>query len=203
MPEDQTVTGWSASSQKDRELVSRALGGDQQAYTLLVEKYKKGLILHIKRTIGDEEGIEDLVQEAFIKAFRALKTYSTSYAFSTWLYKIASNNAIDYKRKRRLATISLDKPTLIKDGEVRHEIADVSYRPDQEIEGGQRQNIIQEAIDSLPPKYHRVIVMRHQEEKSYEEIAQELGLPLGTVKAHIFRARRLLYMRLKDKRDSL
>ncbi len=203
MPEDQTVTKSSASSQRDRELVSLALEGDQRAYALLVKKYKKGLVLHIRRTIGDEEVIEDLVQEAFIKAFKALKTYSTSYAFSTWLYKIASNHAIDYKRKRRLTTISLDKPTLTKDGEVRHEIPDVTYRPDQEIEGGQRENIIQEAIDSLPPKYNRVIVMRHQQEKSYEEIAQELDLPLGTVKAHIFRARRLLYMRLKDKRDSL
>ena len=203
MPEDQTTTDRSASSQKDRELILRALEGDQYAYALLMQKYQKGLILHIKRTIGNEPGIEDLVQEAFIKAFNALKSYSPSYAFSTWLYKIASNHAIDYKRKRRLATISIDKPTQTKDGEVRQEIPDISYRPDQKIEGGQRKNIIQEAIDSLPPKYNRVIVMRHQDEKSYEEIAQELDLPLGTVKAHIFRARRLLYVRLKDKRDSL
>ncbi|MCY3629688.1 MAG: sigma-70 family RNA polymerase sigma factor [Rhodothermaceae bacterium] len=203
MPEDQTKTGWSASSQKDRELVSRALEGDQRAYALLVQKYQKGLSLHIKRTIGETKGIEDLVQEAFMKAFNALDTYSTSYAFSTWLYKIASNHAIDYKRKRRLATTSLDKPTQTKEGEVRQQVPDTTYRPDRRIEGGQRTNIIQEAIDSLPPKYHRVIVMRHQQEKSYEEIAQELDLPLGTVKAHIFRARRLLYTRLRDKRDSL
>ncbi len=203
MPEDQTKTRGSASSQRDREWVARALEGDQRAYALLVQKYRKGLILHIKRTIGDAEGIEDLVQEAFMKAFKALDTYSTGYAFSTWLYKIASNHAIDYKRKRRLATTSLDKPTHTKDGEIRQEVPDTTYRPDREIEGGQRTNIIQDAIDSLPPKYHRVIVMRHQQEKSYEEIAQELDLPLGTVKAHIFRARRLLYTRLRDKRDSL
>ncbi len=203
MSEDQTAAKRSASSQKDRELVSRALEGDQHAYALLVQKYQRGLLLHIKRTIGDEAGVEDLVQEAFIKAFKALSTYSESYAFSTWLYKIASNHAIDYKRKRRLATTSLDKPITTRDGEVRQEVPDVSYRPDRELEGGQRTNIIQEAIDSLPPKYNRVIIMRHQQEKSYEEIAQELGLPLGTIKAHIFRARRLLYMRLKDKRDSL
>lgn len=203
MPEDQTKIRSSASSQKDRELVSRALDGDQFAYGLLVQKYRRGLSLHIKRTIGDETGIEDLVQESFVKAFNALKTYSTNYAFSTWLYKIASNHAIDYKRKRRLATISLDKPTLTNDGEVRKEIPDVSYRPDRRIEGGQRTNIIQDAIDSLPPKYNRVIVMRHQEEKSYEEIAQELDLPLGTIKAHIFRARKILYRLLRDQRDSL
>lgn len=203
MPEDQTKTGWSASSQRDRELVARALEGDQCAYSLLVEKYQKGIALHIKRTIGYGEGIEDLVQEAFMKAFKALNTYSTSYAFSTWLYKIASNHAIDYRRKRKLATISLDKPTQTKEGEVRQEIRDTTYQPDRGIEDKQRTNIIQEAINSLPPKYYRVIVMRHQQEKSYEEIAQELELPLGTIKAHIFRARRLLYVRLKGKHDSL
>ena len=203
MPEDQTTIKGSASSQKDRELVSRVLEGDQHAYALLMQKYRRGLSLHIKRTIGDGVGVEDLVQEAFIKAFKALKTYSTNYAFSTWLYKIASNHAIDYKRKRRLSTVSLDKPIATRDGEVRQEIPDATYRPDRGLEGGQRTNIIQEAIDSLPPKYNRVIVMRHQQEKSYEEIAQELELPLGTVKAHIFRARRLLYIRLRDKRDSL
>jgi len=203
MPEDLTMSKKSASSQKDRELVSRALKGDQTAYALLVKKYKKGLILHIKRTIGDEKGAEDLVQEAFIKAFKALETYSFNYAFSTWLYKIASNHAIDYKRKRKLSTISLDKPVSTREGEVQQEVPDTTYRPDSKLEDIQRAKIIQEAIDSLPAKYNIVIVMRHQEEKSYEEIAQELDLPLGTIKAHIFRGRRLLYMRLKDKRDSL
>ncbi|MYI43873.1 MAG: sigma-70 family RNA polymerase sigma factor, partial [Rhodothermaceae bacterium] len=88
-------------------------------------------------------------------------------------------------------------------GEVRQEVSDTTYRPDRKIYYRQLANIIQEAIDSLPPKYNRVIVMRHQEEKSYIEIAEELGLPLGTVKAHIFRARKLLYKSLRDKRDSL
>ncbi|MCY4001020.1 MAG: sigma-70 family RNA polymerase sigma factor [Bacteroidetes bacterium] len=203
MPEDQTRGKKSASSLKDQDLVSRALNGDQSGYSLLVKKYQKGLHLHIKRTIGDFSGIEDLVQEAFMKAFKALDSYSTNYAFSTWLYKIASNHAIDYKRKKRLATISLDTPISTKDGEIQHEISDDTYRPDQSIEGGQRTTIIQDVIDQLPPKYNRVIVMRHQQEKTYEEIAQELDLPLGTVKAHIFRARRLMYLHLKDKRDSL
>ncbi len=203
MPEDSKTVGRSASTQMDQDLVARALNGDQKGYALLVEKYQKGLHLHIKRTIGNISGIEDLVQEAFIKAFKALNTYSSNYAFSTWLYKIASNHAIDYKRKKRLLTISIDNPKLTNDGEVQHEIPDITYRPDQSIVGGQRANIIQEAIDSLPSKYNRVIVMRHQHEKSYEEIAEELDLPLGTVKAHIFRARRLMYLHLRDKRDSL
>ncbi|MCY4171704.1 MAG: sigma-70 family RNA polymerase sigma factor [Bacteroidetes bacterium] len=203
MPEDSTTVGRSVSTQRDQDLVARALNGDQKGYALLVEKYQRGLQLHIKRTIGNVEGIEDLVQEAFIKAFKALDTYSSNYAFSTWLYKIASNHAIDFKRKKRLSTISLDNPILRNDSEIQNEIPDVTYQPDRSIEGGQRTNIIQEAIDSLPTKYNRVIVMRHQQEKSYEEIAEELDLPLGTVKAHIFRARRMMYLRLRDKRDSL
>jgi len=203
MPEDVTTVGRSVSTQRDQDLVARALNGDQRGYALLVEKHQRGLHLHIKRTIGNISGIEDLVQEAFIKAFKALDTYSNNYAFSTWLYKIASNHAIDYKRKKRLATISLDNPILTNDSEIQHEIPDITFRPDQSLEGGQRANLIQKAIDSLPSKYNRVIVMRHQQEKSYEEIAEELELPLGTVKAHIYRARRLMYLRLRDKRDSL
>ena len=203
MPEEQMKPKWSASSQKDRELVSRALEGDQHAYKELVEKYQRGLILHIKRTIGEESCIEDLVQEAFTKAFKALNTYSFNYAFSTWLYKIASNHAIDHKRRRRLPTTRPGRNQDTGDVGRQWDIPDPTALPDADIEATQRKLIIQDAIASLPPKYNRVIVMRHQEEKSYEEIALELELPLGTVKAHIFRARRLLYMKLKDQRDIL
>ena len=203
MPEEQMKPRWSASSQKDRELVSRALEGDQHAYKELVEKYQRGLTLHIKRTIGEESCMEDLVQEAFTKAFKALNTYSFNYAFSTWLYKIASNHAIDYKRRRRLPTTRPGWNQDTEDAERQWDIPDTTSLPDADIEAAQRKQIIQDAIASLPPKYNRVIVMRHQEEKSYEEIALELELPLGTVKAHIFRARRLLYMKLKDQRDIL
>jgi RNA polymerase sigma-70 factor (ECF subfamily) len=151
---------------------------------------------------GSEE-IEDLVQECFIKAFSALKSYSADYAFSTWLYKIATNHTIDFLRKKRLSTLSIDRPISTKDGEVEYELPDLTYRPDRHIVEDQRKELIQDAIDTLPPKYHRVIVMRHQQEKSYEEIAAELDLPLGTVKAHIFRARALLYRYLRDKRETM
>lgn len=153
--------------------------------------------------IRNEEEVDDLVQESFIKAFSSLGSYATQYAFSTWLYKIATNHTIDYLRKRRLKTISIDKPVQTKDGEMELEIPDVEYRPDRHIVEDQRNRIIEEAIAKLPEKYHRVIVMRHQQEMSYEDIADQLGLPLGTVKAHIFRAREMLYRFLKDNRASL
>jgi RNA polymerase sigma-70 factor (ECF subfamily) len=193
----------SASSEQDRALVEAALAGRQSAYQELLEKYRGALTRHIQRMVRSPEDIDDLVQECFIKAFSALQSYSADYAFSTWLYKIATNHTIDFLRRKRLSTFSIDKPVKTKDGEIEYELPDTTYRPDRHIVEDQRRMLIQEAIDQLPAKYHRVIVMRHQQEMSYEEIALELDLPLGTVKAHIFRARALLYKYLRDKRDTL
>ncbi len=193
----------SASSEQDRTLVEQALSGREPAYNELMEKYRNALYRHIQRMVRDRGEVDDLVQECFIKAFSALSSYSSEYAFSTWLYKIATNHTIDYLRKKKLPTFSIDKPIQTRDGELEYEVPDLTFRPDRHIVEDQRRQLIQEAIDALPPKYHRVIVMRHQQEKSYEEIARELDLPLGTVKAHIFRARALLYKYLRDKRGSL
>lgn len=167
-----------------------------------MDKYRKALTIHVQRIVTRQGEVDDLVQESFIKAFSALNSYSVDYAFSTWLYKIATNHAIDYLRKKKLQTYSIDKPRETKDGELEFELPDMTYRPDRHILADQRKQLIQEAIDALPPKYYRVIVMRHQQELSYEEIARELDLPLGTVKAHIFRARELLNKYLRHKRGS-
>lgn len=193
----------SESSEQDRVLVEQALGGDEDAYKRLMEKYHRALYHHIYRMVRAKGEVEDLVQETFIKAFSALPSYSAEYAFSTWLYKIATNHTIDHLRRKKLPTFSIDKPITTKDGTLDYEVPDTTYRPDRHIVEDQRRSLIQEAIDTLPEKYHRVIVLRHQQEKSYEEIAAELDLPLGTVKAHIFRARKLLYKHLREKRDTL
>lgn len=193
----------SHSSEQDRALVNEALKGNQSAYNELMEKYRNALTRHVQRMVRQQGEVDDLVQECFIKAFSALTSYSTDYAFSTWLYKIATNHTIDFLRKKKLSTMSIDRPLQTKDGEVEYELPDISYRPDRHIVEDERRELIQEAINQLPPKYKRVIVMRHQQEKSYEEIARELDLPLGTVKAHIFRARALLYKYLRDKRHNL
>jgi len=198
-----TTSTPSISSEQDRGLVEQALAGREPAYNELMEKYRNALYRHIQRMVRDKGEVDDLVQECFIKAFSALRSYSADYAFSTWLYKIATNHTIDYLRKKKLPTMSIDRPIQTRDGQLDYELPDVTYRPDRHIVEDQRRKIIQEAIDTLPPKYHRVIVMRHQQEKSYEDIARELDLPLGTVKAHIFRARALLYKYLRDKRDTL
>lgn len=202
MAKSSTTTTPSESSEQDRVLVEQALGGDEEAYRQLMEKYDKALYHHIYRMVRAKGEVEDLVQESFIKAFSALESYSAEYAFSTWLYKIATNHTIDYLRKKKLPTFSIDKPIQTRDGDLEYEVPDTTYRPDRHVVSDQRRALIQEAIDALPSKYHRVIVMRHQQEKTYEEIAQELDLPLGTVKAHIFRARKLLYKYLRDKRGT-
>ncbi len=193
----------SGPSSEDREWVSAALDGDQAAFTRLTRKYTPGLRRHVMGIVHSPKEVEDLVQEVFIKAFSALPTYRPSWAFSTWLYRIAANHAIDFLRKRRLRTTSLNKTVETSDGTMQMELPDTTYRPDKHIVADQRREIIQNAIDALPPKYHRVIVLRHQKEYSYEEIAQELSLPLGTVKAHIFRARKLLYTYLQEQRECI
>ncbi len=202
MANPSTTTSPSESSEQDRVLVEQALAGREDAFKQLMHKYGKALYHHIYRMVRTKGEVEDLVQESFIKAFSALDSYSSDYAFSTWLYKIATNHTIDFLRKKKLPTFSIDKPIHTKDGELEYEVPDTTYRPDRHVVADQRRRLIQEAIEALPKKYHRVIVMRHQQEKSYEEIAQELDLPLGTVKAHIFRARKLLYKYLREKRDS-
>jgi len=193
----------SASSLQDQELVKQALDGNQKSFEKLLLKYRDPLSHHIFKMVREEKMVEDLVQESFIKAFNSLKSYSSSFAFSTWLYKIATNHTIDYLRKRKLPTQSINQPISAKDGEFEVELPDSTYRPDKHIIEDEKKELIQKAISELPEKYQKVIVMRHQQEKSYEEIARELDIPLGTVKAHIFRAREILYRNLREKRESL
>lgn len=190
----------SESSREDDLLVSKAIGGDESAYRKLVDKYERALFYHILKMVKDREQVEDLVQESFVKAFDNLNSYSTNYAFSTWLYRIATNHTIDYLRKKKLQTLSIDEPVKTRDGDMQMQLRDEAAETDRNIIRSQRQKIVQNAIDDLPEKYRKVIEMRHMEEKSYKEIAKVLDLPLGTVKAHIFRARELLYKALKDKK---
>ncbi len=194
-------TNASESSLEDDKLVKAAQNGDEGAFSRLVKKYEKPLHFHILKMIKDDEQIEDLVQEAFTKAFSSLGSYRSTYAFSTWLYRIATNHTIDYLRKKKLQTVSINKPVETGEGEMKLQIADEEAQADRRILRKQRQKIIRQAIEDLPDKYQSVIQLRHMKEKSYQEIAEELTLPLGTVKAHIFRAREMLYKALKDRRE--
>jgi RNA polymerase sigma factor (sigma-70 family) len=187
------------SRAEDSRLIAGAIAGNQVAYRALMKKYHDSICNLLHRMIREKDEVEDLAQEAFIKAFQSLASFNEEYAFSTWLFKIATNNCIDYIRKRKLQTFSIDKPIESKDGEFSFEIPDSTYEPDRELIAGQRSRLLEEAIKSLPPKYRTVILMRHSEEKDYAQIAKELRLPIGTVKAHIFRAREMLYKNLRKK----
>lgn len=190
----------SASSLEDDKFVKRAIEGDQDAYKDLMNKYQKPLYFHVLKMVRNHEQVEDLVQEAFMKAFNNLSSYNTNYAFSTWLYRITTNHTIDYLRKKKLKTTSINDPVKTKEGEMQIQISD-DAETDRDIIRKERKTIIHNAINDLPEKYRRVIEMRHLQELSYQEIADQLDLPLGTVKAHIFRAREMLYKELKDKRE--
>jgi RNA polymerase sigma factor (sigma-70 family) len=188
-----------ASRNEDYQTIQDALRGDNRAYRKLMDKYHDAIYSFIFRMVHDREQVEDLTQEAFIKAFGSLKNFNEEFAFSTWLYKIATNNCIDYIRKRKFQMYSIDKPVESHDSEYVFELPDDSYEADRDVIADQRSVLIRNAIDKLPEKYRRVILLRHTEEKSYEEIARMLRLPIGTVKAHIFRARELLYRQLRNK----
>ncbi|MCS7081529.1 MAG: sigma-70 family RNA polymerase sigma factor [Bacteroidetes bacterium] len=191
----------SSSRLEDERWITEALAGHQEAYEQLMRKYRGAIAHHIYRLVRDRAELEDLVQEVFIKAFQSLSAFRQNFAFSTWLYRIATNHAIDYLRRKKLPLSSLQGSD--PNGERELEFADPDHRPDRVLWEEERRRIIQEAIERLPPKYRQVIIMRHQQELSYEEIARQLELPLGTVKAHIFRARELLYRYLRAHWDQL
>jgi RNA polymerase sigma-70 factor (ECF subfamily) len=187
----------SQSSLEDDKWVQLAVKGDEKAYAELSNKYQKPLYFHIRKMIRETDYVEDLVQDIFMKAFKNLKNYKNDYAFSTWLYRIATNHTIDYLRKKKLDTFSINTDSSDED-QAPIQLEDEDTHTDEPMIRRQRKNKVHEAIDQLPEKYRLIILKRHIEEKSYQEISEEMDIPLGTVKAHIFRARELLYKYMKD-----
>ena len=176
----------------DAALVKKAKAGDGKAYDELILLYKDAVYSIIYRMVHNQQEAEDLSQEAFIKAYNSINSFNEEYAFSTWLFKIATNNCIDFFRKRKLKTYSMDQTVKYKDEEFQQEYADDEPTVDYELVASEKSAMIRKAIYELPEKYRTAILLRHHEERSYEDIAQILKLPLGTVKARIFRAREML-----------
>ncbi|MBN1559283.1 sigma-70 family RNA polymerase sigma factor [candidate division KSB1 bacterium] len=183
---------------KISQLIEQALAGEQKAYAEIVDRYRDQIYHFIFRMVKDKAQAEDLTQETFIKAFRALASFNSDYAFSTWLYKIAANNCIDFFRKKKLTTMSLNTPLKVKDGELQRDFPVEEQGPESDLISKEQTSSIRVAIDSLPEKYKEAIMLRHSQDKSYEEIAEKLAIPLGTVKVRIFRAREMLKSRLKE-----
>lgn len=188
----------SAKGVYDWKLVQRALRkGDQKAFAELMGRYKDTIFFMLLKMVRDKDDAEDLTIEAFGKAFRNLHQYSPDFAFSTWLFKIATNNCIDFIRKRKEA-ISLDRTYETQDGDsVTIEPRSNFLNPEEKAIKKQKIKLMQSVVEKLQPRYRTLVELRYFQEKSYDEIAQELELPIGTVKAQLFRARELLYNTLK------
>ena len=192
------LTGEWVAIETDELLISQALAGSQTAFRRLVDRYKKTVHHVALKVVRNEDTAQDITQETFMKAFAALQTYRAEYRFTTWLCRIAANTAIDHLRKRRLQELSFDRESESGDGFVEVEVPDWSFHPERLLEEKRRTKSIDEAIDNLPEPYRQVIIYRHKDDKSYEEIAELLQAPVGTVKARIFRARELLKKSLRE-----
>lgn len=181
-----------AEDKSDYELIDDSISGDEDAFGILMGRYENSLYGLIFKMVRNHEETQDLVQEAFIKSYKALESFNKQYSFSTWLFKIASNNCIDHLRKRRLKTTSIDAPIPTEDGSLSQDLPDNSYSPEKDSLRNELFSSVNLIIDELPEKYKVVINLRHKEDQSYEEIAVALDIPIGTVKARIFRAREIL-----------
>ena len=185
------------SQAEDLELLENINQGSQAAYNRLQKKYYKIVLSLIRKMIKDEDDAEDLTQEAFIKAFGALESFNKNYNFSSWLFRIASNHCIDFLRKKRFQTISINQPVNNDEDEQYIEIKDDTYQPEVTVMNEERKTALNNAISELPENYQNIIKMRHEMDMDYKEISQKLDMPLGTVKAHLFRARKALLEILK------
>ena len=172
------------------KVIDRVLKGDVDAFGILVKRYEKQIVNYIFRMIGDYQDALELSQEVFLKAYLALKTYKSEYSFSTWLYKIAKNRTIDFIRKKKLNTVSIEGQG--DENSLKPQYEDSGLKPDEIFERKRRAQVVGKAVEKLPLEYREVIIMYHIDGLKYEEIAEILGLPIGTVKNRIFRARKIL-----------
>lgn len=188
----QTAARRSAEAHPQEKLmVRRAAAGDQRAFNLLVECYQRRLYNYCYRMVGNADDACDVTQEAFVRAYRNIETFRVGEPFLPWLYRIAHNLCIDHLR-RKPSTLSLDLE--IEEG---REPGDGRDNPEDQAQESETRRLIQEAIADLPPKYRAVMMLRHGQGMSLEEIAQTLSLPLNTVKVHLHRAREQMKNRLQ------
>ncbi|MDC0257665.1 sigma-70 family RNA polymerase sigma factor [Crocinitomicaceae bacterium] len=194
----------SDKAQQDLELVRRAIDGDQSAYATLMDRYRESIYFMMLKMVKNTDDADDLTIEAFGKAFRRLEQYSPSYAFSTWLFKIASNNCIDFIRKKRIKVTSMDSGIQTDDGErIKIDAKSNTRDPEETMEHKQKVIMMREVVAKLKPRYRILVEKRYFEELSYEEISEELNLPLGTVKAQLFRARDFLANMMEKNKDTI
>ncbi len=192
-------------AKRDFYLVKRALeDNDRTAYAALMENYRDSIYFMMLKMTNNKDDAEDLTIEAFGKAFKKLEQYTPTYAFSTWLFKIASNNCIDFIRKKQQNVYSLDQEFQDSPGSgLARTISGDGLNPEESMINEQKKKIMRELVKKLKPHYRILIELRYFKELSYEEIAKELNLPMGTVKAKLFRARDFLSNILGESQDKI
>ena len=190
---------------RDLVLINRALEtGDPAAYSELMRHYRDRLYFSIYEKIGDKEISKDLTIESLGKAFKKLHLYKPDFAFSTWLFTVARNHCIDYLRRNKLPTFSIDKMMIDDDGkQTNFDLKSEDLNPEQVLMKKQRIKILRSIVNQLKPKYRDLVRLRYFKEFSYEEISEELKLPLGTVKAQLYRSREQLFKIMSGAKDSL
>lgn len=183
---------FSDNAKNDFSYVERAKAGDQKAYAELMQRYKDSIYFMVLKMVNNKDDAMDITVTTFAKAFENLDKYRPDFAFSTWLFRIATNGSIDFIRKKKIQTTSIDG---FKDSDGDEKIFEIKsdvLNPEESSIKKQQTEQLKEIIDRLPSRYKTLIILRYFDELSYEEIAQQLDLPLGTVKAQLFRGRDLL-----------
>jgi RNA polymerase sigma-70 factor (ECF subfamily) len=189
---------------EDFRLIDLAVEGEDAAFAKLMQRYKRPVYHMILKMVRNVDDAEDLTIESFAKAFRSLHRFKKDFTFSTWLFRIATNNTIDFIRKKKLNTMSIENTYTDDDGQsVSIDVEDENLDPQEETIKAQKAELVQIFVDKLPAKYQKLVRLRYFNELSYEEIAVELDAPLGTVKAQLHRARELMFEMVKNKRDHI
>lgn len=188
----------SDKAQYDFILVEAALKGEEKAFAKLMSRYKDAIYFMLLKMVNNKNDAEDLTIEAFGKAFKNLHQYSPNYAFSTWLFKIATNNCIDFLRKRRGVYVSIENNQENGDNDSPIKLRSTEPDPEEKLIRIQKAILMRRIVHRLKPRYRILVELRYFREYSYEEIAKELNLPLGTVKAQLFRAREMLFKMIES-----
>ncbi|MFC5282697.1 RNA polymerase sigma factor [Pedobacter alpinus] len=194
---------FSDNAKNDFILVEKAKEGNQKAYAELMQRYKDSIFFMVLKMVNNKDDAMDITVTTFAKAFENLEKYRPDYAFSTWLFRIATNGSIDFIRKKKISTTSIDGMSFDGSEDKVFEIKSDSLNPEETSIKKQQTEQLKEIIDKLPPRYKTLIILRYFDELSYEEISEQLDLPLGTVKAQLFRGRDLLSNVLNRRKKSL
>lgn len=191
----------SQKRKQNTELILRAQKQEQSAFSEILKNYSRSVYQVIYRMVKNQEDAEDIMIETFTKAFKNIERYQFDYNFSTWIFRIATNNCIDFLRKRKLQTVSINQSMNDDDNSYFYEIADPELNPQDIAIQRQKIEILRTFVAKIPDKYQMLIELRYFKELSYQEIADELELPIGTVKAQLHRAREILIKILRNKKD--